>query len=290
MGRRLFVTLFLLPASLLYSVFVIVPFVQAVQFSGYRWRGLSMKKKFVGFENYDKLLHDSVFWQSLCHNLLILTVCGALIVFSSVAVAHAMRPGGTVAKVLKSVYLFPQVVSLVAVAVLWQFVLNPQGLLNSLLKGAGIANPPSWLGDSRFALAAVALVFAWYVMGFYTMLFAAGIQSVPAETFEAAELDGSAGLNRFWRVTWPLLWPIKRVAVVYLVVNVTNIFALVALMTRGGPDRASEVMLTYLYEQAFTNSQFGYATAIGMANLVVIMLMALGIMMYFRKDPTGAAR
>ena len=245
-----------------------------------------MNRKFVGAENFVKLGQDDVFWKAIGHNLWIFAVCGAAIVVLAVGVAHALRGGGVAAKVLRSVYLFPQVISLVAVAVLWQFIFNPQGLLNAGLRLLGLKNAPTWLGDPSLALAAVGVAFSWYVLGFYIMLFAAGIQSIPDEVFEAAELDGSKGFHRFWTLTWPLLWSVKRVAVVYLVINVMNIFALVLLMTRGGPDRKSEVMLTYLYEQAFTNSQFGYATAMAIGNFAVILALSLAIMFVFRRDPT----
>lgn len=288
-GRTAFILSFLAPAGLLYGWFVVWPFIQAVQFSAFRWRGLSPKKTFVGPGNFRKMASDDVFWQAVGHNLWLLVVCGVAVVGLAVGLAHAMRGGGTMAKTLRAVYLFPQVISLVAVAVLWQFIFNPQGLLNASLRNLGgpQAQLPAWLGDPKWALPAVGVAFGWYVLGFYIMLFAAGIQSVPEEVFEAAELDGSHGLHRFGRVTWPLLWSVKKVAVVYLVINVMNVFALVYLMTRGGPDRKSEVMLTYLYEQAFTNSQFGYATALAMGNFVVILLLSSAVLFWFRRDPTA---
>lgn len=285
-GRNAFIASFLVPAVLVYGWFVVWPFIQALQYSAYSWRGLSLNRKFIGTKNFEKLGQDDVFWQSVSHNLWLLVVCGVVVVTVAVGLAHALRGGGTMAKVLRGVYLFPQVISLVAVAVLWSFIFNPQGLLNGGLRQLGLDKlAQTWLGDPKYALPAVGVAFVWYVLGFYIMLFAAGIQNVPQETYEAAELDGSKGLHRFWKVTWPLLWSVKRVAVVYLIVNVFNIFALVLLMTRGGPDRKSEVMLTYLYEKAFTEYQFGYATALAVGNFVVIMLLSLLVLFFFRRDP-----
>ena len=286
-GRTAFIVSFLAPATAIYGWFVVWPFVQAIQFSAYSWRGLSMNRKFIGMKNFQKLGSDDIFWQSVNHNLLILVVCGVLVVALSVGLAHALRGGGVMGKLLRGVYLFPQVISLVAVAVMWSFIFNPQGLLNGGLRKIGLQNlVQTWLGDPKWALPSVGVAFVWYVLGFYIMLFAAGIQNVPQETYEAAELDGSKGLHRFFRVTWPLLWSVKRVAVVYLIVNVFNIFALVLLMTRGGPDRKSEVMLTYLYEKAFTEYQFGYATALAVGNFIVIMLLSLVVLFLFRRDPS----
>jgi ABC-type sugar transport system permease subunit len=111
------------------------------------------------------------------------------------------------------------------------------------------------------------------------------LQAVPKEVTEAAELDGSSGLHRFRRITWPMLWAIKRIAIVYIVINVMNVFALVYVMTEGGPDRATETMLTYLYKQGFKNFEFGYATAIAVANFVVAMALAFIVMAAFRRNP-----
>ena len=120
------------------------------------------------------------------------------------------------------------------------------------------------------------------------MLFSAGLRGIPAEVQEAAELDGALGWRGFWKVTWPMLWSIKRIAVVYVVINVMNAFALIFIMTSGGPDRSTEVMLTYLYEQAFKNSQYGYATALAVINFVVAMLLSVIILFIYRKNPEGA--
>ncbi|MFI5387104.1 MAG: carbohydrate ABC transporter permease, partial [Fimbriimonadales bacterium] len=183
--------------------------------------------------------------------------------------------------------LFPQMISLVAVAVLWMFIFNPQfGLVTSLLKAIGLGGwVHTWLGEPGTALPSVGVAFAWYAMGFYILLFAAGLKAIPSDINEAAELDGAIGLQRFWRVTWPMLWSVKRIAVVHLAITVVNIFALVFLMTQGGPDRATEMMLTYLYEKGFRDSQVGYATAIAVANFVIVMVLALGILLAFRRDP-----
>jgi ABC-type sugar transport system permease subunit len=117
------------------------------------------------------------------------------------------------------------------------------------------------------------------------MLFSAGLRALPAEVVEACALDGATGMTRFWRVTWPMLWSVKRVAIVNITITVMNIFALIYLMTQGGPDRATEVMLTYLYQTAFVNSQFGYATAIAVANFVIIMILSVAILFFTRRNP-----
>jgi N-acetylglucosamine transport system permease protein len=290
LSRSVFVVSFLAPATLLYALFVVFPVLQSIQISFYRWRGVSQSKTFVGLENYRKLAKDDVFGQALMHNLWLLVVVGVLAIVVGVSLAHAMQGGGRFSKLLRSVYLFPQAISLVVVAILWTFLYNPSfGLLTTGLRAVGLGKwEHPWLGDPHTALPAVAVAFLWYIAGFYIMLFSAGLRGIPAEINEAADLDGARGFRRFRTITWPMLWSIKRVAVTYVVINVMNVFALVFLMTQGGPDRKTEVMLTYLYEQAFTNNQFGYATALAVVNFAIALLLSTTVLVWFRKNPEGA--
>lgn len=290
-GRTLFIISFLSPALLVYIGLVVWPLLQSLQFSTFQWRGVSTHRKFVGMGNFQRLMGDGAFGLSLLHSIVLFVVAGGVIISVSVGVAHLMRGHGRGQRLLRSIYLFPQVVSMVVVAVMWQFILNPEGLLNSALRGVGLSGlARTWLGESASSLPSVGVAFTWFALGFFIMLFAAGLEGISREVFEAAELDGSRGWHRFAKVTWPLLWSVKRVAITYLLINVMNIFALVFLMTRGGPDRKSEVMLTYLYEVGFTNSQFGYATAIAVANFIVIMAISLLILFIYRRNPVEARR
>lgn len=289
--RTLFLVGFLAPACLVYVGFVLYPLASAIGLSAFRWRGVSAKRTFVGLQNYQRLLEDSAFLQSIRNNLWLLLVGGLATLVLALLVAHAMTGRGRVAALLRSIFLFPQVVSVVVVAVLWQFIFNPEGLLNATLRRLGLASlARTWLGDPSWALPAVGVAFVWYAVGFYVLLFSAGLQSIPQETHEAAELDGALGWRRFVTITWPLLWSVKRVAVVYLSITVMNVFALPFLMTRGGPDRASESILTYLYEQAFGFSRFGYATAVAAGNFLVVMAISLVLLFVFRRDPTEGHR
>jgi len=284
-GRTAFIVSFLAPATLLYLLFVGIPLVQAFQLSLFEWKGVSNKRKYLGFQNFQELAGDNVFWQALKNNLWLIVGAGIAIFVIGIAVALAMQGKSRAAKGLKSIILFPQVISLVVVAIIWMYLYNPNyGLISGALKGLGFGQP---LGTRSQALPAVGIAFLWYVIGFYVMLFSAGLRNIPEEISEAASLDGSIGWHRFQSITWPLLWSVKKVAAVYIVVNVMNVFALVYLMTAGGPDRSTEVMLTYLYEQAFKNNRFGYATALAIANFVVAMGLSGLVLMFFRKNPEG---
>lgn len=282
-GRTAFIIAFLSPAVLLYGIFVIWPLIQAFQLSLYRYKGVSATKKFVGVKNFAQLGEDEGFRSALSNSLWLLLVGGFAIMVLSLLIAHGLQSNSRSVRALRGLFLFPQVISLVVVAIIWQFLLNPSyGLLTKGLGIPGISQP---LADSSQALPAVGVAFVWYALGFYIMLFGAGLKQIPEEVVEAAHLDGSSGWHRFWKVTWPLLWSVKRIASIYIVINVLNIFALVWVMTEGGPGRATETFLTFLYESAFKETEYGYGTSIAVANFALAMILAGLLMFIFRKDP-----
>jgi N-acetylglucosamine transport system permease protein len=284
-GRGTFIAAFLAPAVLLYAVFVCYPVVDAFRDSLYRWRGVSANRTFVGMENFKRLAGDKIFWTASLHNLFLLFFGGLFILTVAIGIAHLLQKETKLVSYARGIFLLPQMVSLVVVAVLWEFIYDPAfGLLNFMKHGSGGAGN-AILADSHTALPGVGIAFVWHALGFYIMLYAAGLRSIPQEVNEAAMLDGAQGFLRVRKVTMPMLWSISRVAVVYLVINSLNVFALVFLMTQGGPDRKTEVMLTYLYEQAFTNYEFGYATALAVANFALVMALSLVVMLVFRRDP-----
>lgn len=267
---------FLAPALVLYGVFFVVPMVQAFYVALFRWRGVSVAKQFVGIENFRKLFTgDPVFWQCLSHNLMFLIVSLLIVIPLSLFFASVLAGRIRGAEVYRSVFLFPNVISVVAVAALWSFVYHPTfGILNSLLKSIGLGRlATGWLGEPRYALLCVILTSIWYSLGFYIVLLLAGIKSIPTYFYEASALDGASWWQSFCHVTIPLVWEILKLAVIYLIIHTLNIFGLVWVMTEGGPNYHTETLLTYLYRQAFVQSNFGYATALG----VVVFVLILGV-------------
>ena len=267
--------LFLAPAILLYGVFFVLPMAQAFYYSLFRWRGLSQNKELIGIQNFAQLAGDPIFWMALKHNFTFL-VAGILItlplaLFFGYVISRKVRGAST----YRAVFLFPNIISIVAVAVLWSFIYNMQfGLLNAFLKQIGLEQlTTGWLGEPRTALPAVIATSVWYQLGFYIVLFIAGIQSIPPSFYEAASIDGANQLQSFRHITIPLLWEILKLALVYIVIQTMNVFGLVWVMTEGGPSNHTETMLTYLYRKAFAESLYGYGTALG----VVVFILVLGI-------------
>lgn len=283
---------FLAPAVIFYFVLVLWPLIQAFQLAFFRLSGLSTKKTFVGWENFQTVFKDGVFVRALGHNLTLLVCAVVLVLLIGFPLAMAAQGNGRLAKVLRALYLVPHVISLVVVAILWQFIFNPQiGLVTSGLKGLGFQSIPIWMGDKNTALGTVIVAFSWYALGFGILVLQAGIKGIPPDVNEAAELDGAHGARRFWSIIWPLSWPTRRIVVIQTCIGALNTFALVRLMTNSGPDRASEVVLTYLYERGFQpNSLLGEATTIAILNFFMVLIVTAAIMLLFGRNPVEAKR
>jgi N-acetylglucosamine transport system permease protein len=273
-----FIVPFLAPALLLYVVFVLWPYGQSFYVSLTQWRGVSANKKFVGLGNFNKLLHDQFFWNALKHNGLLLIVLPIVTIGLALLFAALFTQGGRGvpgANAYRVIFFFPQVMSAVAISVLWQFIYHPSlGLLNGFLRTTGEGGlRRTWLGDPRTALWAVAAVIVWQAVGFYMVLFIAGMQSIPSTFYEAATLDGATRWSAFWRITLPLLWDNMQTALVFIGIGALDLFIFIQVMTNGGPNRSSDVVARYMYDEAFGKSEFGYATAIG----VTLLLLTLGL-------------
>lgn len=287
MKRTPFIICFLSPAVALYGLFVCVPLLQSFYYSLFRWKGVSNKMTFVGPKNLVQIAQDPIMRTAGLNQLLLLIVGGLLLVTLGVALAHALNQPSKIGKLVNSVMLFPQVVSMVVVAILWRFLWNPSfGILS---KGASALHVPipknGALGSYGWANLIVLLAFVWHALGFYIMLFGAGIRNLDGEVMEAAELDGSSGFHRFKEITWPLLWSVKRVAVVYVVSNVMGTFALVKLLTETGPDNATQVFLTYIYKKGWTESAMGQASTVAIYSFVIAILLGMISMKLVGKNP-----
>jgi N-acetylglucosamine transport system permease protein len=264
----------------LHVVFVLSPYAQAFYLSLTDWTGVAGEAHFVGAGNFARLGGDSLFLDALRNNAVMLAVVPAVTIGIGLFLASMLsRARAAVGRAYGIVYFFPQLLSLVVIAVLWSFVYNPNtGLLNSGLRAVGLsALARSWLAEPAFALAAVMAVLIWSSVGFYVVLFGAAIQGIPRELFEAADLDGAGRWTTFWRVTLPLVRESVQVAFVYLGIAALDGFAVVQIMTvgPGGPDGATEVIGLSLYRTAFTYGKFGYASAMGVALFFATLTLAV---------------
>jgi N-acetylglucosamine transport system permease protein len=279
-GRWRFLLGALVPALVLHIVFVLSPYAQAFYLSLTDWTGVAGEASFVGAGNYARLGGDSLFLDAVRNNMLLLLVVPLVTIAGGLFLASMLRSSAArLGPAYRIVYFFPQLLSLVVIAVLWSFVYNPNtGLLNSGLRAVGLGSlARSWLAEPAFALMAVAAVLIWSSVGFYVVLFGAAIEGIPAELFEAARLDGAGRWATFWRVTLPLVRESVQVAFVYLGIAALDAFAVVQVMTvgPGGPDGATEVIGLSLYRTAFTYGKFGYASAMGVALFFATLTLAV---------------
>lgn len=285
--RRIrFLLAFLSPACFLYGLFVVYPILDAFRLSLYRWRGVSGVKRWAGLENFQQLQTDEVFRTAIGNNIWLLFVAGGGIFLLALAFAHAATVKGIIGRAFESVYLIPSIVSLALIAVMWRSIYHPT---LGLIEGAGSAmgmDTLNLLGRQDTALRAVAVVVIWSSVGFYIMLLMAGIKGIPKEIYEAADLDGVRGLRRFVRITWPSIWSIRKLVIAHITISMLNVFAIVWLMTDGGPSRSTEVMLSFLYRSSFAEGRFGYGAAIAVVNFGIVMIASLLAIKLAGRDPT----
>jgi len=283
---------FLAPALLLYGVFVIWPYAQAIYVSFTGWRGVSANKPWVGLDNYERAWDDSRLFDALSRNAQILIVLPLVTITIALTFAALFTQGRNAirgASFYRVVFFFPQVISAVIVGMLWSYVYHPNvGLLNGALGKLGLGSlERAWLGNPATILWSIVAVMVWSSVGFYMVICLASMQSIPTSFYEAAILDGATRWTSFWDITFPLIWETIRTSVIYLAIAALDFFILVVVVSGGSTTmgaRRAEVAALYLYNQAFESSRWGYASAIGVVLLLLTLLLSLGIMRVTRRE------
>jgi multiple sugar transport system permease protein len=269
--------LFILPNILLFLVFVLIPVAFSFAMSFNKWEGIN-PGPWIGFKNYVDLVQDDVFITAV-RNTLIYSL-GTVLPMLALSLGLAMMldtrlRGRTVFRVM--VYL-PVVISWVAASVVWRLIfVHPDGLMNAFLANFGIP-AQLWTSDPVLALPAIMWMTIWKGLGFYTVIYLAGLQTIPGALYEAAMIDGAGKRQLFWNITLPLLRPTTLFALVIGVINSFEVFIPVYLMTGGGPGYASMVLVMAIYRAGFLTFQMGYASAIAVA--LFAMIMAISILQF----------
>ncbi|MFI6744325.1 carbohydrate ABC transporter permease [Nonomuraea sp. NPDC050451] len=282
-GRRnLIGWLFLAPAIALIGIFTITPFAQAILLSFQSWDGVSPDTPWVGLDNYDFVASDPIFWASM-GNVLFFGVVG-FVVGNGVALVMALAVNSVTRgkTFFRTVFYLPGVLSVVVVGLLFSFILAPgSGILNRLLGLVGLDTlQQNWLGDPAVALPVVAAVFVWFHWGFGFLLFLAGLQDVPKELYEAAELDGANRWSKFRYITWPQLAPVTSIVSLLTLLAALQIFGTVQVLTNGGPGHHTMVPTLAIYNEAFVNWRYGSAAAMSVifgGALVLLSVVQLAI-------------
>lgn len=273
---------FMAPALILLVLFVFYPIVYSIPLAFTDYSAIG-DTSFVGLDNFKRAFADSEFWTAMKNSALFVACVPVLQILSILlaVVVNTKLRGITFFRVL---FYIPVVTSMIAISIMWSFIFNPDGIINSVLLSNGIISQPIYfLADTRYALVSLMFVTIWQGLGYYMMLYLAGLQSVPEEMQEAAMIDGAGKVTVFFRVTLPLLKPYIWFCTLFSVLSALGVFDIVFAMTKGGPDKATMVMNLYTYNKAFGTFEFGYSAAAGLIMSVVTTAFSLVIFFYGRK-------
>lgn len=275
----------LAPAAAFLVLFVFYPLVTAGVLSFHTWDGVSLRT-WNGLGNYERLIGDEVFWRAIGNNVL---VAGVAVVFQ---VAAAMLIAYWLVRVIPQLkriamfgYVVPVVISEICIGLLWGFIYNPYfGMLNSALEAVGLDGlTHGWLGDSATAMPAVLNVMNLTYLGLYVLLFVAAFQNVDRTVYDAASIDGAGHWRTFFSVSVPMIWGDVQATTLLALISSFKTFSLVFVLTRGGPDHASEVVSTYMYSTGFENFEAGYASTVGIAQMVLAAAFGIVVLALLRR-------
>lgn len=276
--RNLFLAACILPSLILFAIFILYPTIRVFISSLYEDSGLGNASRFIWFDNFKAMFQDEVFYIALKNTGFLMIVSGIPTILFALFYAGILTSG----KIKESnfyriVFFFPSILSFVVIAILWSFIYHPtMGVINPILEVLGKGDLDlTVLGNKNSVMWGIAVTMIWQAAGYYMVMYIAGIDGISKELYEAAEIDGATGIQSFWSITIPLLWDIIKTTIIFAINGViTNSFTIVRVMTDGGPDRDSEVLLTFMYKHAM-NASFGYAMAIAVFVFTVSIILSI---------------
>ena len=271
--RNLFILVCLLPALILFFTFLIYPTIEVFRMSLFKWGGFSNNQQFVGLDNFKILWQDENFFRTIQNTILLIVVVTLFtvvlaVLFAAILSTEKIRGNNF----FRIIFYIPNILSIVVIAGIFAAIYDPKaGLLNAVLPEAW---NKLWLGDQSIVIYSLAFALIWQAIGYYMVMYMAGMANIPASLYEAADLDGAGKIGKFFNVTLPLIWNSIRTTLTFFIISTINLsFLLVQILTDGGPDGSTEVFLSYMFKQAYTNSSYGYGMAIG----VVIFIFSFGL-------------
>ena len=283
---KLVIFLFLLPAIVLFLLFVVYPIIQSIYYSFFNWKGFGPAVDYVGIENFKNILTDKVFIIALRNGFLII----ALSLFAQLPLSLALAvmvgrdlPGRVF---FRTIFFLPYVLSEVIAALMWLFILNPdpdRGFVNAAIMFFG-GKSQAWLGNTDLVLLSIFAALTWKYFGYHMLLFMTGVQNIPTEIEEAGRIDGANSFQNFFYITLPLLGSTIRTSVYLSVLGSIQQFIMVWIMTKGGPVNASETMATYMYRFGFVRFQLGYGSAVAIYMFILCLIFSL-IYQYLTRRP-----
>ncbi len=266
---------FIAPNFIGYLIFTLIPVFFTLVLSLFDWNA-GDQFSFVGIKNYVRMIHNSTFKISFWNTIYYAIGTVPVTMVISLGLAKLLNAPIKGRTAFRSAIFFPHVAAVVAIAAVWNMLFNPDmGPVNMFLKGLGISNPPRWAASTDWAMPVVILASIWRNAGYYMIIYLAGLQGIPYELYEAAKMDGASGWQSFRRITLPMLTPITFFVSIMLTISCFKVFDLIYTMTEGGPGRATNVLVMHIYQSAFTEYKFGYASAVATVLFVLVLVITL---------------
>lgn len=269
--------LFVSPMLIGVSILVLLPIFATFILSFSDWKFIQSmdQMKWVGFENFKELMGDKVFLKSLLNNgifLFTVPICMAVSLLLAVVIDKSVY----MKSYFKVAFFMPYISSVVAIAVVWQVLFHPSsGPINQTLMSLGIENPPLWIADPKFALLSVMIIQIWISVGFNLIIYIAGLQSIPLELYEAAEMDGASSWVKFRHITFPMVSPTSFFLLITGIISTFKVFDLIAVLTKGGPLHSTSMLVWHLYDTAFVNLDIGYSSAMAVILFFIVFLITI---------------
>ncbi|GKS11063.1 carbohydrate ABC transporter permease [Paenibacillus chitinolyticus] len=283
--RTNFIVLGLLPALLIYSVFVIIPIFWSAYYGFFDWKGIG-EAKFNGFDNYVEALKDPIFWLALKNNLIVVAASVFGQVPIALVLALVLRKTNFFQRFIRSAVFMPMVLSSVVVGIIWSYIYHPQiGILNFLLDAVGLESwKKAWLSDKSVSMLALTVPIIWNYIGPYLIMFIAALQNIPSDIDDAAMIDGATGSRKLFSVTLPMIWDTVKVTIVLCISGSLKAFDLIYVMTGGGPAHSTELLASYMYNNTFSVYRFGYGSAISTLIIIISLVLIAGSQRLMRRN------
>ena len=266
----------IMPAVILFTVFFLAPIFISVYYSFTDFSGIGAAK-FIGFKNYQVLLKDKFFFIALKNTFIILIGITITILPLSFIVALLLEKPFRGSGVVQSMIFARYVIAPILVGLIWLFILDPKmGMINAILRSIGLSDyQQQWIGGKTLTPYSVAFVYLWQVLGFYTTINMAGLRSIPADIYEAAEIDGANYFQRIRKITIPMMKNTIVINTILIITGGFKIFETVKQLTNGGPNHMSDVLVTYMYDTTFTSSRYGYGMAVATVSFVLCLIFSI---------------
>ncbi|HEY0187603.1 MAG TPA: sugar ABC transporter permease [Cellulomonas sp.] len=266
---------FILPNFVGFAVLTLVPVLTLFYYAFTKWNVFG-SATFNGLDNWTRMLHDSSFWTATWNTFYYAGIHIPLTLVLSLGLAILLNQKLRGVAFFRTAAFFPYITSIVAVAVVWNMLFSEDyGPINEFLRLIGVSDPPGWTASADWSMPAVIIVGTWREMGYYMLLFLAGLQTIPAELYEAARMDGAGAWSRFRHVTIPMLRPTTFFVTIMLTIGSFKVFDLILVMTEGGPGQSTLVLSQFIYQKGFVENDFGYASAVSIVLFGICMLVTI---------------